>query len=365
MPTTEHAYWLAFNQLTKIGPVRLKKILQGFPSMEQAWQANRQALLKIGLENDLIDYFFLEREAIDPEALERALEREQIKTLVLTDPEYPTLLKEIYDPPPLLYYRGQMKNADEFRLAVVGTRKISTYGRQVTEEIVNELACQDLTIVSGLALGVDSMAHEATLTQDGRTIAVLGSGLDWASIYPHTNRRLVERIVQGGGAVISEFPLATLPLKHHFPIRNRIISGLSLGTLVIEADEESGSLITAKAALDQNREVFSVPGSIYAPSSRGTNQLIKDGAKLTTSAADILESLNLSQIKSYIQNQIILPDSPEEAAVIKYLSKEPIHIDELIRQSGLNPSRVMSVLTSMEMKGRVKNLGGMNYVLSR
>lgn len=345
--------------------MRYKKLINYFPSLEEAWFASRSQLLEAGIESELIDNFFIKRESIVPEEIWADLKRQGIEVVTITEKQYPAILKEIYDPPPLLYYRGSLGNQDDYRFAVVGTRKITAYGKQVCQEIVRSLAEQGLVIISGLALGIDSQGHETAIEAGARTIAVLGSGVDWANVYPHTNRRLAQKIIETGGAIVSELAPGTLPLKHHFPIRNRIISGLSLGTLVIEADENSGSLITAKSALDQNREVFAIPGPIYSPTSKGTNELIKLGAKLVTGANDILEALNLNQIKNFVKNQEILPESPEEEKILKTLSKEPIHIDDIIRQTSLDSPTVTSALMNMEMKGKVKNLGGMNYVLAR
>jgi len=274
------------------------------------------------------------------------------------------LLKEIYTPPALLYLRGKIEPRDEFSLGIVGTRKLSAYGQQATPFIAAELARAGLTIISGLAKGIDTLAHRAALSAGGRTIAVLGSGLNKTNIYPFSNRRLAEEISRKG-AVISEFPLGTQPLAQHFPQRNRIISGLSLGILVIEAPERSGALITAKDALEQNRDVFAIPGPIFAQNSFGTNNLIKMGAKLVGQANDILEELNLSLLTepSSVDKKII-PDNQEEALILKQLSEEPIHIDKIIKQTKLSTAIVNSNLTLMEMKGKVRNLGGNNYVLT-
>jgi len=365
MALPEKAYWVGFGQISRFTPARFQKIIDYFPSLEAAWYASRDELSQAGIEPEVVDDFFIKRETLDPASLWQAVLKENIRITTINESQYPAILKEIFDPPPYIYYRGIMDNPAEFRLAVVGTRKTSSYGRQATQELVRELAGQKLTIVSGMAIGIDALAHEAAIEAGGRTIAVLGSGLDRASIYPSTNRRLAERIIESGGAVISEFPLGSLGLKHHFPKRNRIISGLSLGTLVIEAGEDSGSLITAKSALDQNREVFAVPGSIYSPNAIGANKLIKMGAKAVTRADDILEELNLCQVKQFIENQLVLPESGEEEKIIRILSKQPMHIDAIIKQSELDAPTVTSVLSIMEMKGKVRNLGGMNYVITR
>lgn len=364
MGLPEKAYWVALGHVPRLTPIRFRKIINYFPSIEAAWYAGRDELIQAGIESEVVDDFFIKRETLDPAALWQRVISDNIGIITINEAAYPDLLKEIYDPPPFFYYKGQMEKPDEFCLAVVGTRKASTYGRQTAQDIVGRLAGQKLTIVSGMALGIDSIAHEAAIESGGRTIAVLGSGIDNESIYPSTNRRLAQRIIESGGAVISEFPLGSLGLKHHFPQRNRIISGLSLGTLVIEAGEESGSLITARAALDQNREVFAVPGSIYAPNSVGPNKLIKMGAHLISNANDVLEALDLQQVKQFVESKSTLPDNPQEEEILSILSKEPTHIDAIIKKSSLNQNEIVGLLTLMEMKGKVKNIGAMNYVIA-
>jgi DNA processing protein len=283
--------------------------------------------------------------------------------LNLNHPKYPKILKEIYNPPKVLYFLGNPDILEGINLAVVGTRKPTTYGRQTVFEIVSGLVQNGITIVSGLALGIDALAHQACLETGGKTIAVLGSGLDM--IYPNANYFLAQKILKNNGCIISEYPEGTEPQKYHFPQRNRIISGLSLGTLIVEAPLDSGALITGKYALDQNREVFAIPGSIYSENSAGPNNLIKMGAKAVTEAKDILETLNIQMVENFMANQKIIADSREEEILLKFLSKEPQHIDKIIEESKLKPSIVNSTLTLMEMKGKVKNLGGMNYVLGR
>ncbi|MFH1233842.1 MAG: DNA-processing protein DprA [Patescibacteria group bacterium] len=358
-------YWVGLNNFSKFGPVRFKRIRQYFPNLENAFKANSNELKRAGIEEKIAEEFISARLLINPDSLMEKLIKQNIKVVTIEDKHYPKLLAEIYDPPPLLYYRGELTIADEFALAVVGSRKYSSYGKQVTEQLVKDLSVNNLTIVSGLALGIDGLAHEATLASHGRTIAVLGSGLDRENIYPSQNRYLVDKIVASGGAIISEFPLGSLPLKHHFPQRNRLISGLSLGVLVIEASLKSGSLITVSHALEQNREVFAVPGNIYSLNSAGTNHLIKQGAKLVSSANDIIETLNLTQVVSYIDNKKIIPDSPEEEKILTVLTCEPTHVNELIRLTKLDTAIINSTLVIMEMKGVIKNLGSMQYVLAR
>lgn len=362
--TKDIKYWNAINLDPKIGPKRFKFLYSYFGSMEQAWQADFSDLKKSGLEEEIINHFLAKRVEINPDQEIEKVEKEGLRIITIKDKEYPKLLKEIYNPPALLYIRGCFSKEDELALAVVGTRKVSPYGKQITPEVVRDLASSKITIVSGLALGVDSLAHQAALEAKGRTIAVLGCGLDKQSIYPSSNRKLAEQIEENG-AVITEYPLGTLPLKQHFPARNRIIAGLALGTLVIEAPEESGALLTARHALEQNRDVFAIPGPIYSKTSIGPNNLVKMGAKLVTSAQDILDELNLNLAVQYQATRKIVPDTKEEAKILKHLSKEPIHIDKLVEKTGLDAAAVSSTLTLMEMKGKVRNLGGMNYVLAR
>ncbi len=358
-------YWVALNHFPKFGPARFKKLKKYFPDLKQAFLAPISELKQAGLEENLAAEFVAARDKINPDEIMEKLTRENIRVIILTDKNYPRLLQEIYSPPPLLYYRGNLEAKNEFTFAVVGTRKYTAYGRQITENLVADLARHNLTIVSGLALGIDTLAHATAMATGGRTLAVLGSGLDRQSVYPTANRYLLDEIIAGAGAIISEFPPGTPPLKHHFPQRNRIISGLSLGVLVVEAGEKSGALITANHALEQNREVFAVPGNIYSPASFGPNKLIKLGAKPVTAAADIIEALNLAQITAYVDNRKIMPETAEEEKIIACLTREPIHIDELIRQTELDTSLINSTLTIMEMKGMVKNLGGRQYVLAR
>lgn len=355
-------YLAALSHFPKFGPVRLKKIINFFPDPQNAFQATVTELKQAGLEENIALEFISARSGINPEKIAEQMARENISLLTLADKNYPRLLKEIYNPPQIIYYKGEFETPDELTLAVVGTRKFTNYGKQATESIVRELIRNNLIIVSGLAFGIDTLAHSTVVEEKGRTIAVLGTGIDKQSIYPSTNRYLAEKIVAEGGVVLSEFPLGTPPLKHHFPQRNRIISGLSLGTLVIEAGEKSGALITADIALEQNREVFAVPGNIYSPVSLGPNKLIKLGAKPITSAEEIIEALNLTQIKTYINNKQILPENPIEEKIIAILSHEPKHINEIVREAQLDTATTNSTLVIMEMKGMVKNLGGMQYV---
>ena len=348
----------------KITVKRYQQLLGFFSSLDNAWQAKSTDFEKMGWKDDLATNFLDWKNNVDEEKIAKILDQEKITCVLKTDDNYPKLLKEIYDAPICLFTRGELNN-DGFILAVVGPRKFSSYGKQITEEIVGNLASQGIVIISGLALGIDSIAHHTTLQAGGKTIAVLGSGINDKHIYPAGHRNLANDIIKKGGAVISEYPPGALPSKFTFPRRNRIIAGMSLGTLVIEAAEGSGALITAQSALDNNREVFAIPQNITSPNSAGVNQLIKNGAHPVTSAQDIIDVLDLEDIKNFISNREIVPDSPTEAKLLEFLSREPIHIDQLVKQTQLDSPTVNATLILMEMKGMVKNLGGMMYVLSR
>jgi len=355
-------YWVGFSLISGIGRVKLSQLENYFGNLEDAWQASSADLKQAGLDRGSIQAITTWRPKISPEAEMEKLDRYGVKVLTCHDPAYPSRLKEIYDYPPLLYVRGSLLPQDEWCLAVVGTRQATVYGRQVTEEIVADLARSKITIVSGLARGIDSIAHRTALEAGGRSIAVFACGLD--IVYPSENANLARSIIQQG-ALISEYPLGIRPRADNFPRRNRIMSGLSLGVLVVEANETSGAMITAHLAVEQNREVFAVPGSILSSASRGTNHLIQEGAKLVRSYTDILEELNLTAVAHQIELKEIIPSSDTEALLLKLLSAEPTHIDEVCRSSGLPTSTVSSTLTMMELKGLVKQMGNMNYVLAR
>jgi len=353
-------YFVALSTHPKLGARTIGKLHKRFRNIAKVWQAKTGDLAAAGLD---LGQIMAVQEVVLKVNPDRALEQAQkrgIEIITLADDNYPKLLKEIPDLPAVLYVKGKILPEDEIALSVVGSRKYSSYGQRITEDIVYNLAKNKLTIVSGLALGIDALAHKAALEAKGRTIAVLGCGLD--QIYPVSNTRLADKILQSGGAIMTEFPLGTIPFRSNFPIRNRIIAGLGLGTLVVEAAIDSGSLITARAALDYNREVYAVPGSIYAETSEGPNKLLKIGAKLVTDADDILSDLQIDQKSAQKQAQTIIADSPEEEILLKLL-KKPKLVDELIRGSKLPPALVNSTLIMLEMKGMISNLGGTSYVI--
>ncbi|MBA7471118.1 hypothetical protein ES707_06416 [subsurface metagenome] len=355
-------YWVGFSLISGIGRVKFTQLENYFGNLENAWKAEPADLKRAGLDSKSVQAITSWRPQLSLEAEMEKLERYGVKVLTWHDSDYPPRLKEIYDYPPVLYVRGSLLPEDEWCLAVVGTRRATVYGRQVTEEIVADLAQSKITIVSGLAKGIDSVAHRSALDAGGRSLAVFACGLD--TVYPSENTEMARRIMRQG-ALLSEYPLGTRPKAENFPRRNRIMSGLSLGVLIIEADESSGAMITANLALEQNREVFAIPGSILSPASRGTNHLIQEGAKLVRHYTDILEELNLTTVAHQMELKEIIPASDTESLLLKKLAAEPTHIDEICRSSGLPVATVSSTLAMMELKGLVKQAGTMSYVLSR
>lgn len=284
-----------------------------------------------------------------------------IKTISIEDSKYPKPLKEIKNSPKVIYYIGEIK-PEEDCFAIVGTRRYSSYGKQVALEFANDLTEAGLTIVSGLAPGIDTFSHQAVVERKKRTIAVLGTGLDEKSIYPKSNLGLAKKIIENNGCLISEYPPETRGTKFTFPQRNRIISGLSLGTLVIEAKEKSGALITANFAFSQKRKVFAIPGSVYSSNSRGPHILIKKGAKLAENADDILKELNLPHPKSGVKK--IEGENPEENSILEILKEEGLDIDKIIEESGLSAASAVRTLAILEIKGKVKNLGNNIYAIN-
>ncbi len=356
-------YHAALAHFPKMNYNRYQKLAAYFSDLKSLWDAEISELIDAGLEENIASEFLAWREKNPIEKIAENLTKEGIHTISINDPAYPALLKEINDPPYTLFIRGQLPNPNSPTLGVVGTRKFTPYGKVSCQEIVAPLVNQGVVIVSGLAFGIDAIAHQTTLDNKGLTIAVLGGGVDKKTIAPSSHLQLAEQIIAGGGAVVSEYAPGFVPTLSSFPARNRIIAGLSLGTLVIEAAETSGALITAKCALDYNREIFAIPHALTSPTGIGPNNLIKMGAKLVTDASDIIESLSLTGLGEIINNKQILPSTPTEAKILDLLSKEPQHIDLIIKTSGLDSPTVNSTLVLMEMKGKVRNLGGMNYII--
>jgi DNA processing protein len=354
-------YWLGFNLVPRIGPVRLRALLAYFKDIELAWRADAASLRAAKLPPDAIEKLLALRSQLDLDAELARVEKAGLKLVCWESPDYPSLLKRIEQPPPLLYVRGSLEVVDELAVAIVGTRNPTSYGKEATRQLVKELSRNKVTIVSGLALGIDGVAHQAALEAGGRTLAVLGCGVDW--IYPSSHRDLAERIINSG-ALISDYPLGTKPEAINFPPRNRIISGLTLGTVVIEAGMDSGALITMQFALDQGRDTFAVPGSIFSRASAGTNDAIMAGkAKLVSSAEDILSELNLNMIIQQEEVRDIVPDTPTEKLLLGILGQEPVHIDEIVRQANLPITTVSSTLCLMELKGMVLRADNSRYVI--
>jgi DNA processing protein len=359
-------WWLALNRIPGVGQVIFKRLLDRFGSPEKVFQAGRRELLEIeGIRKNSVQAILRFRQDPGIEKELDLLDRLGIGILVLTDPLYPSLLAHIPDPPPFLYYRGRPSREDARSLAMVGSRLCSPYGVKITERLAWSLAKYPLTVVSGLARGIDSAAHRGALLAQGRTVAVLGSGLD--VIYPSENKELFEEIVETG-LVCSEYPPGTLPEKQHFPARNRIISGLALGTVIVEASQHSGSLITARLALEQGREVFAVPGSVESFKSSGTHRLIKQGAKLVEHAGDILEEFPFLSPEGSLTSKEAVDRPPEPALpeeqkkVWKALSHDPLHVDHISRETRVAAGPLLSLLLEMELKGVVKQLPGKLFV---
>ena len=284
--------------------------------------------------------------------------KDKIEVIKKSSRDYPKILKEIHNPPKQLYVRGNLPKDHNLNFAIVGTRAASDYGRTLAFKIAKELAELGFNIVSGLALGIDTQAHLGALEGKGGTTAVMGSAIDDNSIYPSENLNLVKKIISLGGAVISEYEPGTKSEIWFFPERNRIISGLSRGVLVVEAPEKSGALITARLALEQNREVFAIPGSIFSKNSFGANNLIKSGAKVVTSVDDILEELNLTDLKTEKETKEEENLTEEEKIILNIIEKEPIHIDKICKISKMAAGQVLSIVSVIEIKGIIKNIGG-------
>jgi len=355
-------YWIGFNLVKGIGAVRMRALLSYFESLEEAWSAPTEQLQEAGLTPKLAEAVTKMRASVDLDKIWASIEKQNISALTWDDELYPPRLKEIEQPPPVLYLRGEITIEDHFAVAIVGTRRITAYGRQITEELASFLAGQGITVVSGLARGVDAVAHSAALKAGGRTIAVLGSGVD--KIYPPEHTQMAEKMMKQG-AVVSDYAVGTPPDASNFPPRNRIISGLSMATVVIEAGETSGALITAEFAAEQGREVFAVPGSILAPQSKGTNKLIQSGAQPLLTPQDLMQALNLTRAGAFKAARKILPADALEAQLLAALGAEPVHVDELRNETGLPIEKVSATLTLMELKGMVRQVGGMNYVAVR
>ncbi len=347
-----------------IGAARLARLMAHFESAEALWLEPDAGLMRLDLPTDLLRHFCASRRKIDLAGEMAKVERAGAKLVTLEDDAYPQLLRSLPDRPPLLYVRGELTAADEKCLAVVGTRKASAYGRDVAFHLSHQLAQADITIVSGLAHGIDAAAHRGALRANGRTIAVVATGID--RTYPREHADLAEEIA-ATGAIISEMPLGAAPLGKNFPQRNRMISGMSLGALVAEAPAKSGAMNTVKHANDQGREVFAVPHNIFSKTGQGCNILLQEGAVLVRHVDDILDELQVSHLseQTRIQTEEVAPGDEKEDAVFQLLGADPIHVDVIVRQTRLPTAKVMSALTMLELKGLVESAGTMQYCRAR
>lgn len=358
--STHEKYWLGFNRAAGIGPARLETLLEVFGDAESAWKANPAQLRAAGLGRKTTQKFVRSRDAMDLDAELARVYDSGYKLLTLEDHDYPEDLAEIHSSPIVLYIKGGLLPQDKVAAAIVGTRRATPYGKAVARDLASGLAASGVTVVSGLARGIDAVAHLAALEAGGRTIAVLGSGLDL--IYPPEHRQMAASIAESG-AVVTDYPLGTRPEGGNFPPRNRIISGLSLAVIVVQAGERSGALITANFAAEQGRDVFGVPGRIYDRGSKGTNRLISQGAFPATSVDDVLEVLNLDVVT--MAAPTTLPKDETERKVLGNLSSEPIHIDELRARCDLPIAELTACLSLLELRGQARQVGGMNYVRAR
>ncbi len=350
--------WIGLVRFQKFGPKGLARLALRFSDMNQAFEASASDFLDVGIKPEIANRFLQERAHIDRDRESELVQKHNISVITINDELYPKSLKEIYDPPAVLFVKGTLPLSSKKHVAVVGSRKASAYGRRVVQDLIGPLAKTDSVIVSGLAYGVDSMAHVTTIESKGTTVAVLGSGLDDDNIYPSQNRTLASRIIASGGAIISEFPVGTPPLGYHFPMRNRIIAGLCDSTIVVEAAKKSGSLITARLALEHNRDVFAVPGPIHAPLSFGPNLLIKDGAIPLTCVEDLIGQTQQKKRKEHTYE----PSTEEESVIFDLLSSVPMHVDEIITQSKLPATKVLQTISLMEMKGGAEDQGGRHFI---
>lgn len=355
----ERPYWLAWSAIPGVGPETFNRVLMAFGSMAEAWRADVSQIARLGVKPGICKQIQIERPNIEPELLQAELAKADLEAVCLPDANYPTLLKEIASPPPVLYLRGTLPAG--LMLAVVGTRRPTPYGRLMTERITRPLAEAGVVIVSGLALGIDTMAHAAAVAGGAPTVAVFASGVD--EVYPRANEGLAREIIERGGAWLSEQPLRTPPLGHLFPLRNRIIAGLTVGTLVVEAGVDSGALITARLALEANREVLAVPGPATNEQSVGPNNLIKLGARVVTEASDVFNLFSLKATPRPFPQAGAA--TPEEASLLQLLSREALHVDQLIERSNMTSSRALALIAQLELKGLIRNIGGSLYALNR
>ncbi len=355
-PASDLPYWAAWSRYPKIGPTRFARLRQAFPTMAESWRASAQDLRQIGFDDQIIQELLHHRQNTNVDKSWEEIIRLGLNVTTIADDNYPTLLKEISNPPALLYWRGNLDCLTKPTLATVGARRMTVYGQQTVGCLIPPLASAGLTIISGLAYGIDTACHQAALSTGGYTVGVLACGLD--QIYPAANNTLGQKIIEQNGLLLSEYPPGVLPLKHHFPVRNRIIAGLAQATLILEATLKSGALITAKLALEYNRDVFAVPGSILSEMSQGTNELLKLGAIPALKAEDILATFNLHN--STVNLTRLLNEM--EKMIINALNDEPKHVDELARLLKIPAGEMAAKLTLLELEGIVKNTGQQKFI---
>jgi DNA processing protein len=350
-------YWMGLRNVTGIGPVRFERLLAAFGSIRAAWEAKPAALARV-LDRRSLESLVAYRRSADPEGDYAAIRAEGIDVVTLRHDAYPDLLREVPGPPPVLFLRGEITLNDRRAVAIVGTRRLSSYGREMARTLATDLARAGVTIVSGLARGVDGIAHAAALDAGGRTIAVLGNGV--RSVYPSEHRQLAARIA-AQGAVLSDFHPDAGPDGPNFPARNRLISGLALGVVVVEAPMRSGALITVDFAADQGRDVFAVPGSVLSQASAGCNRILREGARLARSADDILEDLRLGEAPR--QLPLDSPAALDEGSrrVLSTLTGDPLHIDEIGAVAGIPIASLAALLMTLELQGFVRNVGAQYY----
>jgi DNA processing protein len=356
-------YLVALQQIPGLGSRKLLRLLQHFGSAQEIWAAPAEEFRRLSwLGGKTITAIIAERKRLDPQLLYEKVVAGGMRVVTIEDADYPVPLKQIYAPPVLLYVKGNLPLPGELVIAMVGSRQATPYGRQVALKLAAELAGYGIWVVSGLARGIDSCVHRGVLREGGKTVSVLGSGLD--VVYPRENVRMLQEIIVSGGAV-SEYPPGTQPLPGHFPARNRIISGMAAGTVVVEASARSGALITAELALEQGREVFAVPGPVTSNQSAGVHKLIQDGAKLAGTVTDILEEFNLKPL--FHEDQEATPSggqnlTAQEKKVLALLVATPVHIEQLIIDTGLEVPEMTKILTYLELKGLARQLPGKYFL---
>lgn len=355
----EKKYLLALYSFSYFGPARTKLLIDYFGDSEKAWKATKKQLLEIGMKEEAVNRFIKYRDVFDFDGYFKKLERLGIKFVTIGARDYPSNLAEIEDAPPVLYYTGVLKKSDNLAVAIVGTRKLTSYGREATQIFSRGLSNYGIAIVSGLAFGIDAIAHKEVVEAGGRGIAVLASGLD--IITPSSNTYLAEKLLESGGAIVSEYPLGHIPQKYDFPQRNRIISGLSKAVIVIEGARQSGTLLTASHAAEQGRTVFAVPGQITSAMSEAPHFLIANGAKIAFSVGDVITELGWDIKRDTEAISKAVPSDEMEIKILEVLANEDLHVDEVGRITGLQVAAVSAKLTVMQLKGMVKSLGGGVY----